>query len=483
MRFLPFNNWGIDMCSIYGVIATAMFSQMTRKRLESKMQAMWILSHARGRDGRGFSGFHNGQEDQLRDGIRQVSRVTQATMHTAIMPYVPQDASGLTVIGNLRAEPTMEYVDNKLESDQQPYHLGQWRVVHNGTIANDKELRQLRRSLATNIDSAAIVEVLNSLSRNSEGGTMPPQQTFASAMDMLTGSYAILAQHESMPDRIFYACNYRPIWYGKCDDGLFIASDRDMLPPACLEPRMVRPYTYGYLHEEGFVELRDNKPRNGQRCLVVCSGGLDSVVTAAHMVNKYGASNVELIHFKYGSRAEGPEVVAVQAVAERLGVPVTIKPLPVYSPSDSNLLNPDAEIAGGEQGAEFAHEWVPARNLLLIAVAVAYAEAKGFNVLALGNNLEEAGAYPDNEPEFIRRVEDLLPFAVGVGANLRIEQPVGNMMKPEIVARGAELDAPLDVTWSCYRAGERHCGKCGPCEMRKLAFSINKIVDPMEYEE
>ena len=194
-----------------------------------------------------------------------------------------------------------------------------------------------------------------------------------------------------------------------------------------------------------------------------------------------------LLHFQYGSRAEGPEVKAVQAVAAHLGVPLKLLPLPVYSKEDSPLLRADSAIAGGEAGAEYAHEWVPARNLLLLSVAIAYAEAHaspdGVAVVALGNNMEEAGAYPDNEPEFIARVQDLMPFAVGDGKDVRIRMPVGNLMKHEIVRLGLQIKAPLHLTWSCYRAGELHCGKCGPCFMRRKAFEINGAIDSVDYLE
>jgi 7-cyano-7-deazaguanine synthase len=155
--------------------------------------------------------------------------------------------------------------------------------------------------------------------------------------------------------------------------------------------------------------------------------------------------------------------------------------LPVYNPGDSPLPNAAATVSGGEAGAEFAHEWVPARNLLLLSVATAFAEANGFETIVLGNNLEEAGAYPDNEPEFIAKFNDILPFAVGDGKRMEVIMPVGNLMKHEIVALGMELNAPIHLTWSCYRAGEHHCGTCGPCYMRRKAFDINKELDPLVY--
>jgi 7-cyano-7-deazaguanine synthase len=224
----------------------------------------------------------------------------------------------------------------------------------------------------------------------------------------------------------------------------------------------------------------DIPERPTQRALVVCSGGMDSVVAAAYV--KANGCDVTLLHFRYGSRAEGPEQESIRNVAEAMGVNVVFKEMPIYSQSDSPLLRADDTIAGGEAGAEFAHEWVPARNLVMLSIATAYAEAQGFDTLVLGNNLEEAGAYPDNEPEFIARFNDLLPFAIGDGKKLKVIMPVGNLMKHEIVALGHELGAPLHLTWSCYRAGEKHCGTCGPCFMRRTAFRINGLDEVIQYE-
>jgi 7-cyano-7-deazaguanine synthase len=206
---------------------------------------------------------------------------------------------------------------------------------------------------------------------------------------------------------------------------------------------------------------------------------MDSVVATVSMMK--AGYDVELLHFQYGSRAEGPEHAAIMAVAAHLAIPLHTIPMGIYDPKDSPLLRNDSDIAGGEAGAEFAHEWVPARNLVMLSLATAYAEANGFETIILGNNLEEAGAYPDNEPEFINRFNDLLPFAVGDGKRVRVVMPVGNLMKHEIVALGEQLGAPMGLTWSCYRNGPIHCGKCGPCFMRRTAYTINGLKDPLQY--
>ena len=456
------------MCSIVGALIKRNHGQA--EVVNSLLGAIWQLSTERGRDGRGYASRqagHYGTRDELKKSVqRDVSDC---------FPQMLSSAQNFVMVGNHRAEPTTEYVKDKRETDQQPYTRDGWQVVHNGTIANDKALRD--HTVPTVIDSAAIAEVLARETSRGFGLTAG----FGYAMRELKGSFAILAYHESDPSRMFVACNYRPVWYTKTEDGFYFASSRQSFPYDC-QPMMLKPYTIAEFHSDGKIIRQSLHPDNvGARgtALVVCSGGLDSVVSAAKM--KADGFNLHLIHFQYGSRAEGPEVHAVKRVAEALDAKLTLFPLAVYSKGDSPLLDPDSKVAGGEAGAEFAHEWVPARNTVLLAVATAFAEARGYEVIVLGNNLEEAGAYPDNEPEFIARFNDLLPFAVGDGKRMRVEMPVGNMMKHEIVKLGHSLDAPMDMTWSCYRAGRMHCGSCGPCYMRRKAFAINGLPEVITY--
>lgn len=189
---------------------------------------------------------------------------------------------------------------------------------------------------------------------------------------------------------------------------------------------------------------------------------------------------VRLLHFSYGARASGPEADRVPRIAEALGAEhdrlvIGYEKLAGGSP----LLDDVSEIAGSVAGAEYAHEWVPARNLVMISSAVAYAEANGFHYVALGNNLEESGAYPDNEEQFTHLLDLVCDYAVHEGYFVRIVSPVGHLMKHEIVALGARLGVPWHLTWSCYQGGDRHCGRCGPCYMRRTAFERNGLSDPV----
>lgn len=456
------------MCAIFGAL---LYHSHNLDRVRRLLDYIAECSVERGRDG---FGYHIASP---RDGAQMKSNECFVSGQT-----IRTNTTTRLVIGNMRAEPTTEYVKEKSSNDQQPYKVGHWHIVHNGTVANDKALRT--HKLKTNIDSAAIAELFHArLEGKVFDGEGKKFEAVANAVEEIQGSYAILAYDDRNVNTLYVAANYRPIWWIRAEDGIFFASSREYFPATYI-PQMLEPYTVNRFNIAiGTGQLSHQKikleRKTSRKALVVCSGGLDSVVAATTMVDD--GYEVELIHFQYGSRAEGPEVRAVKEVGAFFNIPVTLFPLPVYKPGDSPLLDAGCAIAGGEQGAEYAHEWVPARNLLLLAVATAYAEANGFSTIVLGNNLEEAGAYPDNEPEFINRFNDMLPFAVGDRKSIKVVMPVGNMMKHEIVALGHQINAPMDLTWSCYRAGEQHCGTCGPCYMRRTAFEINHLPEVIQY--
>lgn len=454
------------MCAIVGAILKDIHTSLAVERANHIMEYIWSMSEARGRDGRGY------MIDAILPARNNIDVSCTRENNGEVFPSINRQHLQTVMIGNLRAEPTTEFVSDKRVSDQQPYRLDNWTIVHNGTIANDKDLRDYR--LDTTIDSAAIAELL--------AYATPTLNGFKHAIMQLKGSYAIIASNAEYKDRLFVAANYRPVWYADTDVGIFFASARDYFPEG-LNPRMLTPYTVALFNSSGIVAQETLRTEdNSNTALVVCSGGLDSVVSAVYAKSVLG-KELHLIHFLYGSRAEGPEVQAIKAIAKHLDAKLTLFPLAIYDKSDSPLLNADSSMAAGEQGAEFAHEWVPARNLVMLSVASAFAEAKKITTIVLGNNMEEAGAYPDNEPEFIDKFNDILPFAVGDGKSLKVIMPVGNLMKHEIVKLGLELKAPMYLTWSCYNAHELHCGVCAPCYMRRKAFEINKAKEVIEYEE
>src|SRR5579875_738255 len=274
-------------------------------------------------------------------------------------------------LGNWRATPTTEVQYGEL----QPYS----GLVHNGTVANDKELG----GLPGEIDSQALARVLNRSSI----------WTFAKSLEKVIGSYALACiNHET----VLGACNYKPLHYWSDDYGNVYFSSMvrhftDVLPfgqaPVSVEPYSVIDFLTGRSIRLPRTERK--------RAVVVCSAGLDSVTAAAKL--RAEGFEVLLLHFRYGCLAESKEASLIPLIAARLNADYAYQVLPSYPRYCSSLFSDGSAIAIGKYGAEYAHDWVPARNLLMMASAVAYAESHGYHVVALGNNLEESGAYPDNE--------------------------------------------------------------------------------------
>lgn len=469
------------MSAVIGALVWDLNNQSRIKAVNEILNHIVCESHERGRDGRGYvinaqgdcETYHVYERDINNGGKGEYQHREFFTSSTKVA----------TFLSNINSKPTTELDLGKSDEDQQPYVMGRWAAVHNGVIANSENLRTY--TLKTKSGSAAILETLATSPCNIQGSKI--NEHFLKTVDEIIGSYAILATHNSQPNQILLAANYKPIWYLVTEFGVFFASSRNHLPSNFEDvPKMIEPYTAAsFCITNGILSFQKTSLREKlktRRALVVCSGGLDSVVAATHAQRSLGY-DIHLIHFMYGCRAEGPEVQAVRDVAKALDVGCTLFPLHIYDKKDSPLLQNESDIKVGKTGAQYAHEWVPARNLLLLSVATAYAEANGFDTIVLGNNLEEAGAYPDNEPEFIDRFNDLLPFAVGDGKQVKVIMPVGDKMKHEIVKLGNEIGAPLDKTWSCYKGGMQHCGACGPCFMRRKAFEINNLPEVIQYEE
>jgi 7-cyano-7-deazaguanine synthase len=188
-----------------------------------------------------------------------------------------------------------------------------------------------------------------------------------------------------------------------------------------------------------------------------------------------------LLHFRYGCRAEAREVEAVRNIANALESPYEFADLTWLNKlGGSRLTDPSSPIAGPLEGAEYPHEWVPARNLVMIAHTAALCDARGIEEIYMGLNLEESAVYPDNTVEFYERLNGVLPLATLVRPVIRM--PLARMMKWQIVRHAQAINAPIHLAWSCYRGGRRHCGHCGPCFMRRTAHAMVGVEDLVEYE-
>jgi 7-cyano-7-deazaguanine synthase len=217
------------------------------------------------------------------------------------------------------------------------------------------------------------------------------------------------------------------------------------------------------------------------KALVLFSGGLDSTVLAAQLQ----ADGVEtrLLSIDYGQR-HAKELDRAEKIAQALGLPHRILRLPDLGPllGGSSLTDDQVELPEGHYAEESMKATVvPNRNMILLALAGGHALSIGFDTIAYAAHAGDHTIYPDCRPEFADAMEKALGLADW--QNLNLLRPFVNFGKEELVRKGNELGAPLQLTWSCYAGREKHCGKCGTCVERKEAFALAKVEDPTEYED
>ena len=391
---------------------------------------MYIVANAkqRGRDGWGVL-TDNGE---IR-GLQDVSDTDRRKM---------LDSS--KILGNFRACPTTESESRK--NNLQPYD----GIVHNGVISNDTEFGNFE------IDSMVLPKIIRA-----EG-------TIIDRLKKIKGSFA-LSWYEG--EDLILATNYKPIYFKVVHNGFMFASTPEMILGFSTA---LPPYSYARVKYNNTIKIKNIPREQNNKVVVSCSGGLDSV-TVAYILKSEGYK-VELVHFLYGCNAETNEVERVKEIATHGKFDLQFIPMPDVM---SGTITEGVYHNNGIEGTEYAMDWVSGRNLLMISILTAYAESNEISYLAFGGNLEESGAYPDNEQEFGRKFNEVLPYATQNGTKITLLQPLSIYMKHEIVRIGVPLGVPYHLTWSCYSGNEKHCGECGPCFMRRTAFERNELDDPV----
>ncbi len=205
------------------------------------------------------------------------------------------------------------------------------------------------------------------------------------------------------------------------------------------------------------------------KALVLLSGGIDST-TLLHYVKKKLSRRVFAISFNYGQRHSRELEMAIHQ-AKLVGVEehriVDISFLKEIA--SSALLDEQAKLPTWEEAQrESPPTYVPNRNMILLSIAVAYAETKGINEIYYGAQRQDYLGYWDTRREFVDKLNEVL--ALNPKFNVRILAPFVDMRKSEIVKLGMELGVDYSKTWSCYRGGEEPCGVCPSCVDRERAF-------------
>jgi 7-cyano-7-deazaguanine synthase len=243
------------------------------------------------------------------------------------------------------------------------------------------------------------------------------------------------------------------------------------------------PSERDFVYEE---EAEESAPDESaaEASLAVClvSGGMDSCVTAA--IAREENEELAFLHVSYGQLTQARERRAFEELADfykvsrRLAVSLEhLARIGGSSLTDASIPVSEADLAS----KEIPTSYVPFRNAHLLSAATSWAEVIKATRVYIGAVAEDSSGYPDCRPEFYEAFQRAIDVGTRPETRVEIRAPVIHMRKSEIIRRGLELDAPLGLTWSCYRAEALACGTCDSCALRLRAFKEAGVGDPIPY--
>lgn len=217
------------------------------------------------------------------------------------------------------------------------------------------------------------------------------------------------------------------------------------------------------------------------KTLIILSGGMDSAAALA-FVRAEGHDVIAGVHFQYGSKHNAKELIAARAVADHYKIPLHVVELPfVNQLFKSDLLKSGGEVPEGHyEDLSMKRTVVPFRNGIMLSIAAGLAESLEADAVTLGNHAGDHAIYPDCRAEFVEPMT--LAIEKGTYRHIKMLSPFVKLSKAQIAKFGGHLEVPFHLTWSCYKGGDFHCGKCGTCVERVEAFTLGGVKDPTQYE-
>lgn len=216
--------------------------------------------------------------------------------------------------------------------------------------------------------------------------------------------------------------------------------------------------------------------------IVLLSGGMDSATALAIATRE--RPPVHALTILYGQR-HAREVRSARALARHYRVArhiVLRLPLGPHLPSALTQRSRPLPSRAGRP-TRIPSTYVPARNTILLAIALGYAESHRLGAIYLGANAVDYSGYPDCRPKYLREFERLAQLATRAGVEgrqrIQIVAPLVRWSKAEIVRTGARLGVPWELTWSCYAGGRTPCGRCDACRIRARGFRQAGVIDPL----
>lgn len=213
--------------------------------------------------------------------------------------------------------------------------------------------------------------------------------------------------------------------------------------------------------------------------VLVLSGGMDSTT----MLYEYKERIALAVTFDYGSNHNAREIACARENCAKAGIEQIVIPLKFMEQyfRSSLLEGADAIPEGHYDDNNMRSTVVPFRNGIMLAVACGLAESRGLTHVMIANHSGDHTIYPDCRPRFIDAMSEAMRF--GTFEGITIIAPYTHISKSDIARRGKSLGVDYALTYSCYKGGERHCGRCGTCVERREALEAAGIPDPTEYED
>lgn len=219
------------------------------------------------------------------------------------------------------------------------------------------------------------------------------------------------------------------------------------------------------------------------KTLLICSGGLDSVTLAYKIAKEHKLMG--LLSFNYGQR-HSKELYYARLCADDLGAAhyvLDISPIGALL-SGSALTSDDVPVPDGHYAEDTMKiTVVPNRNAIMLSIAYGIACSKGLEAVAAAFHGGDHFIYPDCRPEFAASFGVMQDLALDGVGKIALYTPFITQSKADIVRAGNDIGVPFVKSWSCYKGGEIHCGRCGTCVERQEAFALAGVEDPTQYAD
>ena len=213
--------------------------------------------------------------------------------------------------------------------------------------------------------------------------------------------------------------------------------------------------------------------------VLVLSGGVDSTT----MLWEYRERIAMAVTFDYGSNHNAREIACARIHCRRLGIEHIVIPLAFVAKyfKSSLLSGADAIPEGNYDDENMKSTVVPFRNGIMLAVACGIAESRDLRRVMLANHFGDHAIYPDCRRDFVDAMSEAM--RCGTYCGVTVFAPYTDITKADIARRGAQLGIDYAETYSCYKGGEHHCGRCGTCRERREALAEAGIADPTLYDD